>query len=425
MNTSASELRRSISLTQGIALYVGAVVGAGVLILPGVTASIAGPASVLSWAFVALVGIPLALTFAALAARFPDAGGVATFTARAFGPGAGTLIGWFYFIGAATGMVIVPLSGAYYAAGGFGLGRGATFLIAGLILALGTLSNVRGLQLSGRAQLLLSGSVALLLLAALLSGLPGMRAANFTPFLPHGWSAVGQATLAAFFAVFGWEAVAQLSAEFNDPARDVVRSTTFSVGIIALLYVGVAAVTVGTGMYGNPELDRVAVAGLLGRSLGLGAGRIAAALAVVISLATVNAFVAGTSRLGYALARDGGFPAWFAGLDLRGVPVRSVLVVGAYGAAGLILTYLMGGDAEDLLVVPNSLGVATYVAGTAAGLRLLAGRARVLSGISLLLCLGVMPFSGATLALPIGIAAVALLYRRWAGGPDWVLRSSK
>ena len=64
----ASELRRTISVPQGVALYLDAVVGAGVL-LPGLGASQAGPASLVSWAFDCVLGVPLVLTFAALAAK--------------------------------------------------------------------------------------------------------------------------------------------------------------------------------------------------------------------------------------------------------------------------------------------------------------------------------------------------------------------
>jgi amino acid efflux transporter len=53
-----------------------------VLILPGAAASLAGPASLLAWAIDCALGIPLALTFAALAATYPDAGGVATYVGR-------------------------------------------------------------------------------------------------------------------------------------------------------------------------------------------------------------------------------------------------------------------------------------------------------------------------------------------------------
>ena len=391
---------------------MGAVVGAGVLILPGITAALAGPASILAWAVVSLLGVPLALTFAALASRYPDAGGVATFTTRAFGAGWGAATGWFYFVASATAQILVPLTGAYYAASPLDLGKSGTFLLAGVVLGAAVASNYGGLRVSGRVQLVLSGGVAVLLLAAALVSIPRISLENWTPFAPNGWISVGRAGVLIFFAVFGWEAIAQLSAEFRDPARDVPRSTLLSVGIITLLYVGVAAATVGTATYGTPDVNRVAVARLLGNGLGIGAGTVAASMAVLISLATANAYVAATARLGYALARDRAFPSWLGDLDERGVPAHAVLAVGGYAAIGMLLSYVAGWDPEDILVVPTSLGLATYIIGSAAGTRLLAGGAKLLATISMLLCLVVFPFAGAFVVLPIAVAATAWLYRR-------------
>lgn len=412
----SGELERTIGPAQGVALYVAAVVGAGVLILPGAAATLAGPASIVAWAFVSLLGIPLALTFAALASRYPDAGGVSTFATRAFGTVPGAAVGWFYFIAAATGQIIVPLTGAYYAAAPLGLGRGSTFLLAAGVLAVTLTSNLLGMRLSGRLQLLLSGGVAALLLSAALAAFPRVSAENWTPFAPEGWGAVGQAGVLLFFAVFGWEAIAQLSSEFRDPERDVPRSTLISIGIITLLYVGVAVATIGTATYGSPQVDRVAVARLLGDSLGLGAEAVAGGMALLISLATSNAFIAATSRLGYALARDGAFPGWMASLDGRGVPSRAVAAVALYAAAGMLLSYWAGWGAETLLAIPNSLGIATYVVGTAAGVKLLAGRYRLLALASLLACLAVFPFAGAFVGLPVAVAAAAWIYLRMRRG---------
>ncbi len=410
--SASGELERTIGPAQGVALYVAAVVGAGVLILPGAAATLAGPASVLSWGFVSLLGIPLALTFAALASRYPDAGGVSTFATRAFGTVPGAAVGWFYFIAAATGQIIVPLTGAYYAAAPLGLGRGPTFLMAAGVLATTLASNLLGMRLSGRLQLVLSGGVAALLLSAALSAFPRMSAENWTPFAPEGWSAVGSAGVLLFFAVFGWEAIAHLSSEFRDPERDVPRSTLLSVGAITALYLGVAAATIGTATYGSPEVDRVAVARLLGDSLGLGAEAVAGVMALLIALATSNAFMAATSRLGYALARDGSFPAWMAPLDGRGVPSRAVLAVALYAGVGMLVSYLAGWGAEALLAIPNSLGIATYVVGTAAGIKLLTGRYRLLALASLVACLAVFPFAGAFAGLPVAVAVAAWIYLR-------------
>ncbi|MGO1180532.1 MAG: amino acid permease-associated protein, partial [Cellulosimicrobium funkei] len=68
----------TLGLARGSALYVASVLGTGVLALPGLATRVAGPASVLAVALVLVASVPLAGTFAALAARHPDRGGVAS-----------------------------------------------------------------------------------------------------------------------------------------------------------------------------------------------------------------------------------------------------------------------------------------------------------------------------------------------------------
>src|SRR4029077_1480376 len=73
-----------LSTRSATALYVGAVLGPGVLLLPALAARIAGPASVLAWAGLLALSIPLAITFAALGVRWPEAGGTASYVRAAF-----------------------------------------------------------------------------------------------------------------------------------------------------------------------------------------------------------------------------------------------------------------------------------------------------------------------------------------------------
>lgn len=68
-------LKQTISVSQGVALYVGAVLGSGILILPGMTASIAGSNALVSWMIMVALSIPLACTFAFLSIEFPSSGG--------------------------------------------------------------------------------------------------------------------------------------------------------------------------------------------------------------------------------------------------------------------------------------------------------------------------------------------------------------
>jgi len=88
-------LKGTIGLPQVIALYIGAVLGSGVLIVPGLAEEIAGPASLLAWGLMTLLVLPLALTMGLLSAKFPNAGGVSHFVTLAFGPQAGSLVGCF------------------------------------------------------------------------------------------------------------------------------------------------------------------------------------------------------------------------------------------------------------------------------------------------------------------------------------------
>lgn len=89
---------RGLTVPQGAAMTIGAVLGTGVISLPSLAAGIAGPASLISWLALILLSVPLAATFAALGARHADSGGVSTYVRIAFGREAATVVGWcFYF----------------------------------------------------------------------------------------------------------------------------------------------------------------------------------------------------------------------------------------------------------------------------------------------------------------------------------------
>lgn len=404
-------VRSTIGLGQAIALYIGAVLGAGVLVLPGQAATLAGPASLLAWAFVGLLGLPLALTFAALATRFPDAGGVSTFVTRAFGEWAGGLAGWWYFAAGSLGHTIVPLTGGYYVAVALGVDQRFAFVIAGAILLLAVAVNLAGLRLSARLQLALAAGVGILLLAATIASVPSIDPSRFTPFAPHGWTGIGQAAVVLFFAFAGWEAISHLAPEFRDVRRDMGRATVATVVIVLILYVGVAFAVVATGTYGDPVTDRIAVGSVFGASLGFSATTAAGVVAAVISLGTTNAFMASLSRLGYALGREGWFPSGMSRLNSRGVPGVSVVVLAAIGGVGLLVAYLGNWGTEDIVTLPSTLVLVTYLMGTAAGVSLLTGRARVTAAIALGLTALAVPFATAFLATPVVVMVLAFLYR--------------
>src|SRR5262245_39180641 len=92
-----------LGVARGAALYVGAVLGPGVLLLPALAAQAAGPASVLAWIGLLAVSLALAATFAALGVRLPVAGGAAAYVREAFGRAPAAATGWCFLAGVVTG----------------------------------------------------------------------------------------------------------------------------------------------------------------------------------------------------------------------------------------------------------------------------------------------------------------------------------
>ena len=107
-------LRRVLRTRHAVALYVSSVLGSGILVLPGLAAGIAGPASLLAWGLLAVASLPFALTFAALSARRPEAGGIYGFVREAFGRTPATVSGWLFAFWLVTGAPAVALIAASY-----------------------------------------------------------------------------------------------------------------------------------------------------------------------------------------------------------------------------------------------------------------------------------------------------------------------
>jgi amino acid efflux transporter len=405
-------LRRTIGLGQGVSLYVGAILGPGLLVLPGVAAEIAGPASLLSWLALAALSVPMALTFAALARRYPDAGGFAAYTERAFGPGLGALAGWLFYLSIPSGSAIVALIAGRYAANALGLGREGIFLVGAALVLVAYGLNVAGLRLSGRLQVVLSAALVLVLSVAIAGALPRIDPREFEPFAPHGATAIGVAAVALFWAFAGWEAITPLAEEFRDPSRDIPRATWLALLVVGAVYVALAAATIGTHAYGD-SLGGAPLAAMVGQGFGAAAELVVSGLAVFISLGAINAYVAGASRLGYALGRDGHLPGWFGALHPRlGTPHHSLAFLAVGFLAWMGAAYALRLSEADLLPISTSSYIATYVLSMAAGVRLLGGPARLGAVVGTAGCLLVLPFVGTVLAWVLGVTIACVAYRR-------------
>jgi amino acid efflux transporter len=408
---NAAGLKRTIGLPSAVALYCGAVLGTGVLVLPAVAADTAGPASLVAWVGLCLLSLPLALTFAALARREPVAGGFSAYIVRAFGPRWGAIAGWLFLAQVPTGTVVAGLIAGSYLAAPFGLGRTGTFLIAFGIVVLAYGLNLLGLRVAGAAQAAATAGVLALVGAILVVSLPRVSAAAFHPFAPFGWRAVGTAATQIFWAFVGWEAITPLAEEFHAPERDILRSSVISVAVVTVFYLALAFVTVGTQSYGRPISGLPAFAQMAAHAFGPGSVVFVGIAGGVLAFTPLNAYVAGTSRLAYALARSGDLPHWAAKLHPTSkVPHRALLVLGAASLVALICAYFRNLGIAQLLPLSTSSFVATYVLSMAAAVRLLKGREAALAAISLAGCLVVLAFVGPLSLWLIAVSLAAVSY---------------
>ncbi|MEU7875875.1 amino acid permease [Dactylosporangium sp. NPDC049140] len=405
-----------MTVPQGAALSIGAVLGTGVIALPALAAQTAGPASLIAWAALVALSVPLAATFAALGARYPDAGGVATYARRAFGPRAAAVVGWSFYFAIPVGAPAAALFGGAYVAAALGGGTTTTVATAAGLMLVVTAGNLGGVRVSGRLQLGLAALLVALLLTATITALPHARAANLHPFAPHGWWAIGPAAAVLVWGFAGWEAVTSLAADFRHPGRDLPRATAIALVVVAVLYLGIAAASVlvlGPGLAADPKAGGAPLAELLAIGVGGQVRTIAAGAAVLLTLGTMNAYYAGAAKLGAALGRDGALPAWFGrGAAPGAVPRRSLLVVAALGAVSLVVVTGTGTGTRALVLLTSGSFVLVYLLGSAAAVKLLRRGARACAIAALVSSVGLMLVTGWYVLGTLVIAAGALLYTR-------------
>jgi amino acid efflux transporter len=397
-----------LSTPAATALYVGAVLGPAVLLLPALAAHQAGPASLVAWVGLLILSIPLAATFAALGVRFPSGGGASDYVRAALGRRAAAATGWCYLAGVVTGAPSVSLIGGYYVAdlvhGGTAVAVGAGAAMFAAVLG----ANLAGLRVTAGAGLVIAAVLGLLMVVAITTCLPASRSANWHPFAPHGWWAVGRAASTLMLSFVGWEAVSHLVGELADPRRQLWRAMGSALGAVAVLYLGLAIATVG--VLGSAKVSKVPLADLIRHGLAGPAGTVTAALAVLLTMGTMNAYIAGALNLAGALRSDGLLPG--AGAPTVDHRRRSLALL---GAAGLILLALLAvriiGVAQLILLVGTCF-VAVYVLAVLAGLRLLRGKPRLWAWIALPFILVVFGFSRQYIAGPLVVGLAAAVYAR-------------
>jgi amino acid efflux transporter len=401
-----------LSVPRGAALYVGALIGPGLLLVPSLATQAAGPASIVAWGGLLVLSAPFAITFAALGVRHPVSGGVSAYVREAFGDDAAAVTGACFLTAVVFGAPAVALIGGYYVADLTGSGTSVAVVVGlgmfGAVLA----ANAIGLRVSSGLQLVVSAVLVVVIAIAVGVALPSHAAHNWTPFAPHGWWAAGTAATLLIWLFIGWEAMAQLAGEFRSPARDLPRAMALAFAVVTVLYVGLAVatitVTAGSG-------SKVPLADLIAVGFGRAGRDATAMLAVALTMGTMNVYLGSSAKLAAALAVERALPAWLGGDAQRSVPRRPLAALAVTSACLLIALSAGLTSTSDLVRATSACFIVVYLLALTSAVRMLSGRVRAAAIVALPLVCVVAVFSSSFLLVPTVAALLSLGFRHTAG----------
>jgi amino acid efflux transporter len=403
------EVTGHLGVLRGGALYVGALIGPGLLLVPALATQAAGAATIVAWAGLLLASAPLAASFAALGVRHPVAGGVSTYVREGLGEGAAALTGAWFLGAVLLGAPAVSLIGGYYVADLTGSGTAVAASVGLAMFATVLAANVLGLRVSSGFQLALSSVLLVVMAVAIGIALPTHGTDHWRPFAPHGWWAVGTAANDLVWLFVGWEAVAQLAGDFRRPAHDLPRAVALAFSSVTVLYAGLAVATIGV-VAGT--VSRVPLADLIAVGFGRAGRDATAVLAVALTMGTMNVYLGGAAKLSEALAAEGALPGWLARGTPRSVPRRPLAVIAVAGVV-LLGGLLAGlGSTTGLIRATSALFIAVYVLALASATRILEGGFRRCARVALGAVCVLAVFSAWYLLVPLAVAVTTISIRR-------------
>jgi basic amino acid/polyamine antiporter, APA family len=364
--TATPELSRDLGVSHASAVVVGTIIGSGIFLVPAEMMQAVGSARLvyLAWVVGGLLSFFGALTYAELGAMKPQAGGEYVYVRDAYGPLAGFLYAWTWFVIAkpasiatiATGLVRILGTFAvfsFFSANAVTVPFSVTWgqLVAITAAVLISLLNYLGVKKAGEFQLIFTIlKVAIILGIVIVCFTAPSKGAwiNFaTTFTGAKGGIAGfmAALVAALWAYDGWNDLNMVAGEVKNPGRNIPVALIAGVATVGLLYVLVNAavqyVLPASAIAASPRPASDAVAVVLGR---MGASIVSAGMAISM-LVTLNGTIMSGARIPYAVARDGYFFHALADVHPRFHTPSMALAVQALLSIALLL---LGGNFRQL-----------------------------------------------------------------------------
>lgn len=353
-------LRRALGLWLLVFYGLGTIIGAGIYVLVGEVAGKAGMAAPVAFLLAGLLAALTGLTYAELAARFPEAAGAAAYVSEGLGsPMLARLTGFLVlFVGIVVAASLARGVAGYLTAflalpqwlvaGAFVLSFTALACL-GVRESVGLASVMTIVELAGLALVIAAG-------APSLPDLPS-RLHEMVPGTAAAWSGVGAGAFLAFFAFIGFESLANMGEEAKDAKRTLPRAIILSIVISTVVYVAVSLVAVLAVPVGQLARSTAPLSLILEAS----SWAPTELLAVIVVLAVPGGILIDmvmASRMLYGLARRGLVPAWLGHVNRR----TQVPVVATLAAGGAAFVLAVGVPFSGLVTVTSTFTLLVFFA---------------------------------------------------------------
>jgi len=350
------EIKKALSFWEVTLFGVGLILGAGIFVLIGRGAALAGNSLWLSFVVGAIICAFTGLSYCELSSRFPKESAEYIYTKKAFGwKSFSFIIGWVLLFAGSVSATAVALGFGEYFARLFSLSFALTPVIAAVLIVLVSLINFRGIKESADLDSIFTiieiGGLLLIIAIGFFhfgsvnyfetpGGLPA--AENFAPIMA--------AAALIFFAFLGFDEMPKIIEEVKDGPKIMPRALIYALVISTALYILVSVSAVSIVPW--DQLQEAPLSSVVGTVWGSNGILLMSVIALFATFNTVLAIVVGFSRLLYGMAKEHGLPSILARIHPgRRTPHYSIFTI-----MFLSLFFLLLGDISTVASVTD-LGI--------------------------------------------------------------------
>lgn len=320
-NKIPTPLKRSISLPMIVLYGLGTTIGAGIYVLIGKVAAVAGLYMSVSFVIASLLAVFTVLSFSELVARFPKSAGEAVYLHEGFG------IRWLSLSIGLCVMFAGLISSAAISRGFVGYLHEffyvddwlAIVLLVGALGALAAWGISESIAAAVVATLVETGGLMFVIWVSRdsFTTLPGRISDFLPPFQVAEWSAILAASILAFYAFIGFEDMVNVAEEVKDVRRNLPKAMILTLVVTTIFYVALALAATLSLSIDELSASRAPLALLVEHHAGPEA---ASAIALVALVAVLNGAliqIVMAARVIYGLSRQGWIPVIFSTVHPR------------------------------------------------------------------------------------------------------------